>query len=74
MFNQMHWRHAISSGSTEVVIYQMCCMYAAVKQKRNEPNAAATADRAAFEAQEARMAAELQQRTHQERSEIAELW
>ena len=43
------------------------CLQAAAERERQKAQAAATADRAAFEAQEARMAAELQQRTKQER-------
>jgi len=47
-------------------------LQAAAERERQKAQAAATADRAAFEAQEARMAAELQQRTKQERRLLEE--
>ncbi len=50
----------------------ICLLQAAAERERQKAQAAATAERAAFEAQEARMAAELEQRTQQERRLLEE--
>lgn len=50
----------------------MCPLQAAADRERQKAQAAASAERAAFEAQEARMAAELEQRTQQERRLLEE--
>ena len=47
-------------------------LQAAAERERQKAQAAASAERAAFEAQEARMAAELEQRTQQERRLLEE--
>ncbi len=59
-------------GVAIIALTPVCGEQKAAERERQKAHSAAAAERAAFEAQEARMAAELEQRTQQERRLLQE--
>lgn len=66
------WHFSRDAAGSVLTLALRCDGQRAAERERQKAQAAAAAERAAFEAQEARMAAELEQRTQQERKLLQE--